>query len=121
MSDGKIELTLAATGRDARLLVFPDGITRHITLSAWEWQVFDAIPHRDLLPAGAYQHALTFWLLDAFNFASAQRDRRNGGAAGGAIPERRGFEARLRRSLARMIAANMRSVAGGEPPANDTF
>lgn len=120
MSDGKIELTLAASGRDARLLVFPDGITRLIALSAWEWQVFDAIPHRDLLPAGAYQHALTFWLLDAFNFASAQRDRRNGRAAG-ATPERRGFEARLRRSLARMIAANMRSVTGGEPPTNDTF
>jgi hypothetical protein len=121
MSDERINLTLPAAGHESRLLVFPDGVTRHITLAAWEWHVFDAVPHRDLLSAGAYQHALTFWLLDAFNFAGAPSDRRHAVGASGATPERRGFEARLRRSLSRMIAANMRSVSGGAPPANDEF
>jgi hypothetical protein len=124
MSSDKIDLTLPVAGHESRLLVFPDGVTRHITLLTWEWKVFDAVPHRDLLPAGAYHHALTFWLLDIFNFASAPHDRRGadaGMASGGPAPERRGFEPRLRRSLSRMIHANMRSITGGEPPANDEF
>lgn len=120
-----IEMTLPPAGAESRLMVFPDGITRHITLSAWEWRVFDATPHSVLLPEAAYLHAMTFWVLYAFNHASSSTDRRGSEGQTEAVPhgarERRGFEARLRRSLSRLIAANMRSVTGGAPPVNDEF
>jgi hypothetical protein len=32
---------LSATAETARLVPFPDGVTRHIVLTNWQWQIFD--------------------------------------------------------------------------------
>jgi|SRR5215471_18681927 len=32
-----------------RLLRFPDGITRHVTLPAWKWAVFDRFDRREVV------------------------------------------------------------------------
>ena len=56
---------LNATGLSSRVVRFPDGITRHVTLTNWEWEVVDW--HTDVegwprsaLPELAYQHATEF-------------------------------------------------------------
>lgn len=34
---------LRASKKTSRLIRFPDGVSRHITLSEWQWEVFDRL------------------------------------------------------------------------------
>lgn len=140
MSGVKIEMTGAdgaeyhsIVGLQSRLVVFPDGITRHITLNNWHWEVFDR-SHEDAatqyLLEGAYLHALEFWLQDSFKEAAAPRRglvgqlaalRDNASDITDPPPSRTGarFDARLRRSLVQMISVAMADVTGRAARAND--
>src|SRR5437868_6147367 len=71
MSGKKITLTgadeanyLKNSKKNSRLLPFPDGISRHITLSNWHWEVLDRLYDKgwtiDEIPSLAYEHALKF-------------------------------------------------------------
>jgi hypothetical protein len=67
MGGKKITLTgadeahfLKASKKLSRLIRFPDGV-RHITLTKWQWEVFDEMIAHEIwhdLPAVAYEHAL---------------------------------------------------------------
>ena len=39
----------SATKSTTRLVTFPDGITRHITLPGWQWSVLDRFDREDVL------------------------------------------------------------------------
>jgi hypothetical protein len=123
-------------GFQSRIILFPDGVARHITLSKWEWGVYDRTHKEsgsDYLPEGAYHHALCFWFQDSFNDAARPSRRLSDRlatmranaaditSAHHLPPGRARFEARLRRSLARMIAVNMPEATGCADPANDEF
>ena len=45
-------------GFQSRIILFPDGVARHITLSNWEWEVYDRT-HKEsgseYLPEGPYR------------------------------------------------------------------
>jgi hypothetical protein len=96
----------------SRLLDFPDGLSRHITLNNWQWQVFDR-KHEELdevyMPRLAYQHAFRFWFCATFN----------GAASGEGAGDRARFEHQLRRSLAAMIRVNMAACMDAGKRAND--
>lgn len=54
---------LTASNKIARLIHFPDGISRHIVLTAWQWEVFDKLLKNkgwkeNDLPDAAYELAL---------------------------------------------------------------
>lgn len=60
---GMGESRAVARKLNTRLIGFPDGVTRHITLATWQWSVFDRLarPESVLSPAEvvffAYKHA----------------------------------------------------------------
>lgn len=69
MSGTKITITgadeahyLSASKETSRLIRFPDGISRHITLSNWHWEVLDRLHKKGWaehdLPKLAYENAL---------------------------------------------------------------
>jgi hypothetical protein len=121
----------AVTGLQSRLISFPDGFTRHITLTNWEWDVFDRVPHRDYLAGGAYFDAQRAWLEDTFNDAAAPpspctdrlrllRETADEMTQQNPLSRSRArFEARLRYSLWGLISVNMPRVAGIDNPVND--
>lgn len=54
---------LSASKKSSRLIRFPDGVSRHITLSKWHWEVLDRLHkdkgwNRNTIPEAAYEHAL---------------------------------------------------------------
>jgi hypothetical protein len=54
---------LSVSEESARLIDFPDGIPRHMTLSKWHWEVLDKLHKdkgwaKDEIPKLAYEHAL---------------------------------------------------------------
>ena len=106
MTGTKITLTgvdrahyLNATGLSSRVVRFPDGITRHITLTNWEWEVVDwhsvvqGWP-QNALPELAFQHAAEF------------------------CKEPSLFEEQIRRSFAAIIREGMRHRMGLDDPLN---
>src|SRR5690242_12840778 len=66
------------TGMQSRTITFPDGLSRHITLTNWEWEVYDR-EHAEtapfeFLPQAAWRGAHRVWLVLTFNdTASPQR------------------------------------------------
>ena len=90
---------LNATGLSSRLICFPDGINRHVTLTNWEWEVVDwhtVVEGRpqDALPELAYQHATEF------------------------CKDPSQFEEQIRRSFSAIIREGMRHRLGLEDPVN---
>ena len=49
-----------ATAPSARLIMFPDGITRHITLPGWQWSVLDRFDRENSLVKAARIIAMAF-------------------------------------------------------------
>jgi hypothetical protein len=55
---------LKASRKSSRLVRFPDGLIRHITLRGWEWEVFDRIQKKRTgwpqyqIAGIAFEHAL---------------------------------------------------------------
>jgi hypothetical protein len=47
-----------ATASQTRVIAFPDGVTRHITLTTRQWQVFDALPEH-----GWPRSSLLIWIV----------------------------------------------------------
>jgi hypothetical protein len=110
MSGTKITLTGAdgahyrvITGFSSRLIRFPDGITRHITLRNWEWEVADRVQRKNGwydvgLPALAFEHAVDLCDDPAL------------------------FDHQLRRSIASLLRVNMlRSMDYQYSVANDQY
>jgi hypothetical protein len=65
MTGGDEAHYLSVSQECARLVAFPDGISRHITLKKWHWEVVDRLQKdkswpQDELPSLAFQHALEF-------------------------------------------------------------
>lgn len=124
------------SGLQSRIIIFPDGLARHITLSGWQWDVYDRTHERvgsEYLPEGAYLHALKYCLGESFN-ENAHPVRRlddrlhifrvnaeHLSRKQRSLPAAARFEHRLRRSLVRMIAVNMPAATGRPKPANDEF
>ena len=50
----------SATQTSTRLITFPDGLTRHITLPGWQWAVLDRFDRDGSLVSGARIVALAF-------------------------------------------------------------
>jgi hypothetical protein len=143
MSGTKITMTGADSadyqsmvGLQSRVVVFPDGGARHITLTNREWNVADWLEEEmgwwpGDLAEEAYIHALTFWCLDMFNVAaghdvsdwSADQPEitRIDAVRAGLTTERARFEVQLRRSLRSMIRGNMARASGVDPTVNDEF
>lgn len=57
----------AAKRLKVRLIKFPDGITRHITLPGWQWAVLDRFDREDVL--------LSSERIIAISFEAAQADK----------------------------------------------
>ncbi len=94
---------LAISQLASRLVTFPDGVSRHLTLSRWHWEALDRLQsERGWTPYDAPETALEH----AETFCS----RRQPAA----------FEAQLRRSFRLMIEAGMVDLtpAGGREVAN---
>jgi hypothetical protein len=92
---------LAVTATRARVFPFPDGLTRHITLKNWQWEVLDRL-QRDhgYPPDGISDAALKLAAEFCENPAL--------------------FEAEVRKGFAGMLRINMAECMGyGTPPAND--
>jgi hypothetical protein len=91
----------AISGIRSRLIRFPDGITRHITLRNWQWEVADRVQRKNGwfgvgLAALAFEHASELCSDPAF------------------------FDSQLRRSLASFLRVNMtRCMDYHDPFAND--
>jgi len=90
---------LNATGLSSRVVQFPDGMARHITLTNWEWEVVDWHTvvegwATNALPELAFQHATEFC-----NDSSL-------------------FEEQIRRSFSSIIREGMRHRLGFDDPAN---
>ena len=58
----------SATRMSTRLITFPDGITRHITLPGWQWAALDRFDREDVL--------LSSKKIIAMAFEAAQADTR---------------------------------------------
>lgn len=103
-------------GLSSRVMTFPDGLARHITLSNREWNVVDWLEHEagwlpQDLPELCFSHALTFWFNETFNRA----------AHAAPADERRQFEEQLIRSLRSHIRVSMARASGLEDATNDEF
>lgn len=66
--DGLGDSRLRARKPVTRLVEFPDGITRHITLPGWKWAVLDRFDREDVL--------LSSGKIIGFAFEGAQADKR---------------------------------------------
>lgn len=126
------------TGMQSRTITFPDGLPRHITLTNWEWEVFDR-EHAEtapfeFLPQAAWRGAHRVWLALSFNeTASPQRRvtdslrmaQENAVDITGSrmlTPSRQLFENQVRDRFRGVIRASMpEHVGGGNPPLNDEF
>lgn len=84
MSGTKITLTgadeahyLSASKETSRLIRFPDGISRHITLTNWHWEVLDRVHKngwaRHEIPKLVYEHATEF-ATNSIDFEEQIRD-----------------------------------------------
>jgi len=88
---------------NSRLIPFPDGLTRLLTLRNWEWEVVDRLTKNKgwsarELPNAAFDHANEFCSDEAY------------------------FEEQLRRSFAAMVRVNMSYCMDLETPAaNNKF
>ena len=51
--EGITEARLSAAKQSARLITFPDGVTRHITLPGWQWAVLDRFDREDSFTSAA--------------------------------------------------------------------
>ena len=54
---------LSVSKESSRLIAFPDGISRHLTLKNWHWEVLDKLHTdkgwpKDEIPMLAFEHAL---------------------------------------------------------------
>jgi hypothetical protein len=67
-SKGLRDSSLRARKPVARLVDFPDGVTRHITLPSWKWAVLDRFDREDVL--------LSSKKIIGFAFEAAQADKR---------------------------------------------
>lgn len=109
----------SAMERQSRAIVFPDGLSRHVTLTNWQWEAFDRAQEQvgsTWLVTAIYRHALRRWLKESFRDAADSVD------AGARAADTHGparFERRLRHSLHRMIHVAMPSVTGCGEAAND--
>jgi len=67
-SNGLRDSRLRARKPVTRLVDFPDGVTRHITLPGWKWAVLDRFDREDVL--------LSSQRIIGFAFEAAQADKR---------------------------------------------
>jgi ADP-heptose:LPS heptosyltransferase len=66
--DGIRQARETAKRSNTRLIEFPDGITRHITLPGWQWAALDRFEREDVLFSSEK--------IIAFAFEAAQADKR---------------------------------------------
>lgn len=125
---------LSIIGLQSRTVMFPDGLERHITLSNWEWEVFDrehsATHPMEFIQLVASETAHMLWVRESFN-NSASPQRRSADierAQSEADPDRdmshsrERFEHHLREQFRATIKQCMGNhVPGGKQPVNDKF
>lgn len=105
-------------GQQSRAVTFPDGITRHVTLSNWQWDVFDRSFDGEgyrYLTEAAIVGARRFWLQETF-YDAATPYRPSWGVAvedATACSTER-FERLVRRHLVAAISVNMPGLVLGD-------
>jgi hypothetical protein len=118
-------------GLQSRIVFFPDNIPRHITMTNWQWEVYDRT-HAEIgvhyLSGAAFELALRIWLEESFNVAAGTTNRRvlrdpavreSVAMLESSSPDTVSFDAHLRYALGLMIRVNMPAAAGRDAAAND--